>query len=809
MSLRSLKNRIFNKNTAQSGVYAVTGIFSLILKTIGTMLLIAITTAVLFSCIFVIYVRQNLTDNLSLDPADFSMSLSSVIYYIDQNTGRERELVTLQSTEFRRWVDYDDIPAHMIDALIAIEDHRFYRHHGVDWFRTALAFMNMFLSTRNTFGGSTITQQVIKNLTHEDDITVQRKLVEIFRAIEYERMYKKEDILELYLNLVYFGHGCYGVGAASYYYFGKDVSELSLAQSAALIGITNNPSQYSPYANREANKKRQEDILYRMDQLKYFASDEEYRSYIDEELVFVLSEDSDYEMVIYTWFEEAIIRDVIRDIMAVKGYSEPLARRWLFNGGLKIISTIDLDMQKIVDDLYQHPELLPVVTGSSAPLQSGVIIADPYTGEIKALSGGVGPKTENMLLSRATMAQRPPGSSLKPLSAYAPAMDHGILTPNTLYEDSDKVKLSGTNWMPKNANSGHSGIINVRSALISSLNTIPAVVVDQLSPSVSYRFLKDALGFDLHPSDENYAPLAAGQLTQGATVREMASGFTIFPNSGMRSELRTYSIIYNDNGTVFLDNSPEINRVISVETAYWMTDMLYDAARYGTGSEANLGSMPTAGKTGTSTDSKDRWFVGFTPYYICAVWTGFDMPASMGTSGNPSAQIWKKLMTPIHRDLPVKPFYEPGNYYLRPVSGVSVVDYSVRYLDTSGNALLPETRQRAVVEREVSAQAPMIDGYNLLSTPSGTITISADVSRNTIEFIYEQIVEIIEEIPEIIEPDVPEEIYVPEIPDIRNEPDNTPSITFDPRDNYDPYQNGQEEYIVNDSDYDYSSDSEY
>ncbi|MCL2044821.1 MAG: transglycosylase domain-containing protein [Oscillospiraceae bacterium] len=789
----SIKDKILNKNTAKTSLYAASSIVSLVIKTMGTILLIALTTAVLFSCIFVIYVRENLTTDLSLDPADFSMSLSSVIYYTDPTTGRERELVTLQSTEFRRWVDYENIPTHMIDALIAIEDHRFYRHHGVDWFRTAMAFMNMFLSTRSTFGGSTITQQVIKNLTHEDDITVQRKLVEIFRAIEYERVYDKEEILELYLNLVYFGHGCYGVGAASFYYFGKEVSELSLAESAALIGITNNPSQYSPYASRSSNKTRQEDILYRMNQLRYFDSEEEYRQSVDEELVFVRGDDSDYEMIIYTWFEEAVIRDVIRDIMDKKGYSEPLARRWLFNGGLKIMSTLDIEMQQIVDDLYQNPQLFPVVTGSSAQLQSGVIIADPFTGEIKALSGGVGEKTSNMLLNRATMAKRPPGSSLKPIAAYAPAMDRGILTPSTLYEDSDEVTLSGTTWMPRNANLGYSGIVNVRTAIVRSLNTIPAVVVDQLSPAVSFRFLRDALGFDLHPADENYAPLAAGQLTNGATVREMASGFTMFPNAGMRSELRTYNIIYNDNGTVFLDNSPDSNSVISLETAYWMTDMLHEAVVYGTGSEANLGSMPTAGKTGTSTDMKDRWFVGFTPYYICAVWTGFDMPATMDSSGNPSAQIWRRLMTPIHKDLPVKPFYPQGNYYIRPVEGVKLADYTIRCLDENGAVIQSETRDKNVIEREITVLAPAITGYFLTGDYSITLEITADSSRNIVEFYYmAEIVEIPVETDPVID-DTPVVDYTPE-PENRNDPNDGNDdlyYYYDPWE-YDDYYNSQD-----------------
>ena len=732
----TVKAKRIAKKAAKTGAWAISDVVFLVLKMMGTVLLIAITTGVLFSCIFLIYVRANLTTELDVNPADFSMSLSSVIYCIDPDTGNREELVTLQSAEFRRWVDYDDIPKHMISALVAIEDHRFYNHHGVDWFRTAGAFMNMFLSMRDTFGGSTITQQLIKNLTSEDDATVQRKLMEIFRALEYERQFDKEEILELYLNLVYFGHGCYGIGAAANYYFGKEVPDLTLAESAAIIGITNNPSLYSPYADRSANKERQEDILFRMFELGYITTEQEFRQAVAERLNFKRGEDSDVDQVIYTWFEEAVIRDVTQDIMDQTGYPESAARRLLYTSGFSIIATIDPHMQEIVDNLYMDVESLPEVTGSSQQLQSAIIIADHHTGEIKALSGGVGNKTRNMLLNRATMTERPPGSSLKPISAYAPAMDMGILTPETLYEDSEEVRLSGTTWMPNNADRSYRGIVNVRTAILLSLNTIPAVVVDELNPSTSYNFLRDSLGFKLHPADEDYAPLAAGQLTNGATVREMASGFTIFPNSGERVELHTYSAVYDANGDLYLDNGTVSNRAISDVTAYWMTDMLYNAAVYGTGSEANLGFMPTAGKTGTSSDSKDRWFVGFTPYYIAAVWTGYDMPATMRVTGNPSAQIWKQIMAPIHEDLEPKPFYELGNYSYRPVQGVNTIDYTVRCMDSEGIILQEETTL-AVAGREVTKQAPEIEGYILISDPTATISITVDPSRNIVLFIYE------------------------------------------------------------------------
>ncbi|MCL1835610.1 MAG: PBP1A family penicillin-binding protein [Oscillospiraceae bacterium] len=723
------------KKAAKTGAWAISDILLLCVKAIGTVLLTAVTTGVVFMCIFLIYVKTNLYTELDINPADFSLNQSSDIYYIDPETGRQRWLVTLQSTEFREIVDYSDIPKHTINALVAIEDHRFHKHSGVDWYRTAGAFLNMFLSMKDTFGGSTITQQLIKNLTHEDETTVQRKLLEIFRALEYEKKYDKEEILELYLNLVYFGHGRYGIAAAADYYFGKDVSELTLAESASIIGITNNPSRYSPYANRTANKERQELILGRMRDLGYI-SDEEFRRARNERLNFKRGEHSEYEEVIYTWFEETVIRDVTADLVRERGISEAAARRILFTNGLKIISTLDPSIQAAVDDIYMNPDSLPRVTGSNAQLQSGIVIADPYTGDIKALSGGVGDKKKNMLLNRATMTRRPPGSAIKPLSVYAPAMEYGYITPDTLFDDSENAMLKGTTWMPKNADRAYHGIVDVRTAVRLSYNTISAQVLDLVHPSVSYRFMRDTLGFGLDPQDENYAPLSLGQLTYGATVREMTSGFTMFPNSGDRVELRSYTMIYDSKNAVFLDNSTKNVRAISDIASYWMTTLLTDVVTNGTGGSANLGAMPTAGKTGTTTDMKDRWFVGFTPYYIAAVWTGYDIPAVMSSSGNPAAQIWKMVMSKVHEDLPPIPFHRPENVYLPPVAGVSMTDYEVRCFDIDG-VELQRTTAKALKDKAIIIQAPEIEGYVVFGVTEKTITLTGDSFLDYVEFIYE------------------------------------------------------------------------
>ena len=757
------------KQVAKAGAWAISDIITLIIKTMATVVLVIITTGAVFSSFFLMYVRTNLIDDIEINPDNFAMNLSSVIYYVDPHTGRLNELVTLQSTEFRIWVNFDEIPQHLIDAVVAIEDHRFFRHQGVDWYRTAGAFLNMFLGMRDTFGGSTITQQLIKNLTREDDTTVQRKLVEIFSALEFERNFSKEEILELYLNLIYFGHGTYGIGAAANYYFGKEAHELTVAEAAAIIGITNNPSRFSPYANMTAHIERQQTILHRMFQLGYFDSYEDFRAAMEQELVFRRGDDHTVvEEVIYTWFEETVIRDVIRDLMDRFGYSDQMARRLLFTGGLRIVATIDMEIQAIVDYFYRNPGSLPTVTGSAQQLQSSIIIANPYTGEILALSGGVGNKNRNMLLNRATMSRRPPGSAIKPISAFAPAMDMGLITPDTLFDDSPHATLLGTNWMPRNADRSHSGIVDARYALRRSLNTVPAQIIDIMGPSESFRFMRDILNFNLDPADEDYAPLALGQLTHGATVREMTSAFTMFPNNGFRAELRSYSRVYDNNGNILLNNPVQQVRAISEASAYWMTNMLVDSVVRGTGGAANIPGFQTAGKTGTSTDVHDRWFVGFTPYFVAGVWTGFDTPARMSSVGNPAAQIFRMIMEEVHQGLEPRTFDRPTTTVtLRPVQGVDVEEVTVQSIDLSGNVLYEET-VRYAVGRELTQTAPNLEGYVLISEPEITIVVTTVPRFNVIQFVF---------VAEVIDDD-PYEEDIPDSTDYYEDP-YPPTVDFD------------------------------
>ena len=628
-----------------------------VLGIIGTILLIGVVTGLIFVCIFAFYVKTCITPSLDLDLNDFTLNQSSIIYYQDSN-GDYQKLTTVKSSENRIWVDGDQIPQHMKDALVAIEDKRFYTHKGVDWFRTAHAALNMFTGG-STFGGSTITQQLIKNLTQQDDITVQRKLLEIFQALDLEKNYDKDEILEYYLNAVFFGEGCYGVQTAAQTYFGKDAKDLSVAESAAIVGITNLPTYYDPFYSVENNKERQENVLREMYKQGYL-NKSEYEAAKSEELEFVRGENSPDTFNVYSYYEEVVLSDVIGDLAEAKGISRNAASQLVHNAGYEIYACIDKDIQAKVDAIYTDPEQLPKsYSGTKSQLQSAIVIIDQTTGEIKALSGGTGEKTISYGLNRATGTTRPPGSSIKPIAVYGPAVEYGLISPSTLVLDKDEkhVQLTHTSWYPKNSPPGYDGIITITTALQKSKNTVAAQIMDKLTPSASLEFLRSRLGVtSLIDSDADYAAMALGEPHYGITVREMAQAYTALANDGVFTYSRTYTMVKDRSGKIILDNQPQTIRAFSQETARTMTYMLNNAATYGTGSESRLSNMPVAGKTGTTTSNRDRWFCGYTPYYTCAVWTGYDTPETMSFSGNPATQIWQKVMSAIHADLPRKEF---------------------------------------------------------------------------------------------------------------------------------------------------------
>ena len=641
-------------------------------KVFGTLVLTGFLSVLIFVCIFAVYIKNDLSEQVDFSVEGFALDQTSVIYYQDRDTGEWKVLKELYGEENRVWVSYEDIPSKLKLACIAIEDKRFREHQGVDWLRTIKASLNLFLGDNDTYGASTITQQLIKNLTQEDEVTVRRKLVEIFRALEFEKNYTKEEILEWYLNIIPLGQRCYGVQSAAMTYFGKDVEDLTLAECASLIGITNNPSYYNPYYNPEANKERQEDILYTMLDQGYITRDE-YEEAIDQELVFTNGYyDAGTGGSHFSWFEDQVINEVVRDLMAKTGYEYEVALRMLQTGGYKIYCTIDVDVQAAVDEVYQNLANIPD-TASSQQLQSAIVVTDQSTGDIVAMAGGVGEKSGSLIFNRATQSYLQPGSIIKPLTVFAPALEYGVVTPSTVYDDTPYQFTDHAYW-PKNSDSQYRGLVSVNDAVCLSLNTVAVKVLADVGLENSYQFGRNNMGLTnlvdeyvtssgTVRTDIDLGPLSmGGGLTRGLTVRELTASYGTFANQGIYREARTYTRVLDSEGKVILDNTQDSHTAMSEMTAWYSTYMMENTVDYGTGTGAKLENMAVAGKTGTTGSDNDRWFAGYTPYYTAVVWSGYDDPEEIvltDTTENPSITLWRMVMERIHEDLFAAQFSKP------------------------------------------------------------------------------------------------------------------------------------------------------
>lgn len=656
---------------------------------IMTLVLIFVITSAMLACMAAAYVKNVIIPeaDLQLDTYTANMNLTTTMYYFDPESKNYVEMQTLFGEENRVWVHLDEIPQNLIDAAVAIEDKRFYKHSGVDWVRTAKAISLMFTG-RDIQGGSTLTQQLIKNLTTEDDVTVKRKVTEIFRALEFEKNYSKDDILEWYLNYIYLGQRCNGVYTASYKYFGKHVSQLSLAECASLIGITNNPSKYDPLGrleivneetgevktSRDFNKQRQETILKAMLDQGYITKDE-YDEAVAEELNFDHGKDVEVNSKVYTWYEDAVINNVMEDLMDAYGWSKEIAKSMVFNGGLEIYTCMDPNVQAAVDEIYNNRDNLNVVSGSGQMLQSAITVINNETGEVAALAGGVGEKTTSLGWNRAIDSLRPPGSSIKPLAVYGPAIDLGYITPNSTVVDSP---YTDDGW-PVNATGSYQGMVSIAKAVRESINTVAVkVLAEDVTPQVSFEFMRDKFHISLvesraiggtNYSDIDLAPLALGGLTDGVSTYDMAAAYSVFPRMGTYIEPRLYSIVLDRNKQVLLDNTQETETALSERTCSYMNDMLQQVVSAGTGKNANFSGQDIAGKTGTTTSRKDLWFVGYTPYYTAAVWTGYDQQERLSTGlSNPSTIMWQKVMSKVHLAIPYKAFAQPDGSQMKTVT---------------------------------------------------------------------------------------------------------------------------------------------
>ena len=643
-------------------------------RVIGTIVLVGVLTVLVFACLFALYVKNDLAAQNDFSLEGFALDQTSVIYYEDPKTGQDVVLQKLYGGANRTWVKYEDIPKNLIHACIAIEDKRFMEHQGVDWLTTMRACLKMFLGSGSA-GGSTITQQLVKNVTGNREVTVRRKLAEIYSALKLEKEYTKEEIMEWYLNVIALGQNCEGVQSAAQVYFGKNVEELDLAQCASLIGITNNPSIYDPYLNPEKNKERQEIILGEMLSQGYITQ-KQYDEAKAEELVFVRksTDDSDADEEYYSYFEDQVIRDVVNDLCDKTGYDYDIVYKMVMTGGYQIYSTYNPDAQAAVDAVYEDLSQIPE-TASSQQLQSGIVIIDNETGDIVAMAGGVGKKTGSLTLNRAAQSLLSPGSTIKPVSVYAPAIELGLITPATVYDDTPYSFTDNSFW-PKNSDSTFRGLVSINEAMMESLNTVPVKLVAEMTPEYCYQFAKEKMGLSTLVSDYvtssgevrsdvNLAPMALGGLTNGVTVRAMAAAYASFADEGVYRTARTYTKVTDASGkNIILDNTQNSYPAMKDMTAWYITDMLENTVNYGTGYGAKLENMTVAGKTGTTTSDFDRWFAGYTPYYTGVVWCGYDDPEEVvltNSETNPAVVLWQKVMSTLHTGLANKEFAKPTN----------------------------------------------------------------------------------------------------------------------------------------------------
>ncbi len=682
-------------------------IFSYFLNIILTVLLIGLITGIIVGTVFIIYINNYL--DLEIDPNTIvAVNRDSLtrIYYMDYETEEDRinrngteveiEDQRLYGGDSTIAVSYSQLPENLINAYIAIEDHRFMEHNGVDWITTGKAVFKFFFGGDG--GGSTITQQLIKNITGENEVTIQRKVEEIFRAINLEKVKSKEEILEAYMNIIYLGNNCYGVQAASNFYFGKDVSELSLVECAALAAIVKNPSQYEPKYHdedrivtvngeeilREGNKSRRWDVLWCMWEKCGFITEAEYNAAIEEELVIVSHNEEEEEklgegMTLYSWYTESLITQLTYDFMELYGIEYTAASQMVFNSGLKIVIPMDPKVQDTLEMVYENDAEYFPSTGKGLQPQSACVVTDPNTNDVLGIVGGRGEKTINRGTNRASSSKRPPGSSIKPLSVYAPALEAGIITYGSVVDDTpvmfnEDVLVEATDTTeavieytpyPQNYPVVYKGLTTINSAVTRSVNTVAMKVLQMIGVDYSFDFMKNELGFDsLIDSvtksngeiltDRGLAALALGQPNYGVTLLEMTSAYSIFPNNGIYSEPKLYLYVKDADGKTLIDKTNEdVNIVISEETASIMTIMLQKVMNEGTGTAATIrNSVDTAGKTGTTSADFDRYFVGYTPYYVCGVWTGYDMNQSLSSFvQNPSLAVRDKIMNILHEDI--------------------------------------------------------------------------------------------------------------------------------------------------------------
>lgn len=677
--------------------------------TISSMLLIFIIMMCIVVTVITVYVLNFADTSGDINLRSEEIKFTSMVYGYDAD-GNEIEIKRLATSEGNRiWADYEDISQNIKNAVVATEDRRFYTHNGVDWRRTIGAFLFEALgSDRAGQGGSTITQQLVKNITGDDEQTWERKMREIFRALDLEKKYSKDDIFENYLNRIWLGGNIYGVEAACQSYFGKSAKDVDIAEAAIIASMIKNPNKRSPYLDLENCKTQQKNTLYNMYEQGYININE-YQSarvekvkfvgvvygddfgYVDPRSLETPSDDdeedtvgqpyeayrwNEYE-VSQDWYVDAAIDQVVTDYADLKGITYTSARKDIFNGGYKIYINEDIELQKKVEEKYRNPYLITSFYDTSAKsedlLQSAFVLMD-YSGSVLAVAGGVGDKPGDSVFNRATMAYRAPGSTMKPISTYSTAIQQNLITYSTLIPDKRIAILDGgsISYWPENVfDNGNSGILRpVWYGVRHSTNTIAVRVSQMLTPQVCYNQLTQNLGVtSLVDNDIAYSPITLGALTNGMRLVELAAAYQIFGNGGIYYRPMLYSRVIDSKGNVILEQDFFGNQAVDSDAA-WVTNRMLrtvvtnmdgDSSAY----NADLGNVEVIGKTGTSNDEKNLLFVGCTPKYVGVVWLGYDdgreIPQSYYDGHRYPAQIWHDVMVDVEDTSQVSKFSADPN----------------------------------------------------------------------------------------------------------------------------------------------------
>ena len=639
-----------------------------------------------------IYIIALASEPTGIDLKAKSLNQTSRIFIKDSDTGEFTETRKLYSTENRIWVDNQNIPDYMKEAQVAIEDKRFYEHNGVDWQRT-LSAVAMLATGSDSYGGSTITQQLIKNITDDNEVSINRKLREICKALKLEQEYTKDQILEAYLNVVNYGNNCQGVEAAAQLYFGKSIKDCSLAECAAIAGITQNPSRWNPLIYPENNRERRELILSEMYDQGVIKTKKEYDEAMSEsaKMTFVgfksASEDEDDEdNDVQNWYYDQLFYDLRDDLARYYNISPDAASEKIYTEGLKIYCAMDEKMQN-----YIEKEAMNIDKSADPSIELGSVLMD-FDGRVIATVGSSNRKTTDLAWDRAAHSALQPGSSIKPLFVYPIAIENNQLYFSSTvldepiekyeYDEASGGYISG----PKNAYGSYLGNILLPDAIERSSNAVAVQVMELIGgPSVAYEQAITKMNFK-HLTEldgVNTGALSIGGLNGGVTVREMASAYTYMGNEGLYYKPYTYYYITDSEDNIILDNRDAVpKQAYSAETAGIMNRLLHynvENSQNTYAMYARVSGWDIVGKTGTTDSDRDCWFCGMSPYAVMATWTGFDSPQTISDKTR-SAKFFANVMGEYLKDKEQKEYkisknLIPATY--NPVTGLVISTDSV------------------------------------------------------------------------------------------------------------------------------------